>query len=135
MKTTCAAFRTDIEPVRQQLEAWRRTRKHRESIPPALWQVMARLARVHGVSAISRALRVHYYDLRQRVNGTSKPAPSKGVGKRPGPPTFVELKAPVAINGECVIEVEDRGAKMIMRVPAAQPGADPLALIQAFWRR
>src|SRR5690349_8789876 len=117
MKTASAQFLSELEPVRQKLEAWRRTRKHREPIPQSIWQAMGRLARVHGLSAVSRVLRVHYYGLRKQLNDCPEPAETKGVGKRTGPAAFVELKMPTAVTSECLIELEDRGAKMTIRLP------------------
>jgi hypothetical protein len=95
---------------------------------------MGRLARVHGLSAVSRVLRVQYYGLRKQLTDCPKPAATKRVGKRTEPAAFVELKLPAAVTSEYLIELEDRGAKMTMRLPAGN-GSDPLAIIQAFWRR
>jgi hypothetical protein len=134
MKTASAQFRSELEPVRHRLEAWRRTRQHREPIPQSIWQAMGRLARVHGLSAVSRVLRVHYYGLRKQLNDSPEPAETKPVGKHTEAAAFVELKRPAAVTSECLIELEDRGAKMTMRLPAGH-GSDPVALIQAFWRR
>jgi hypothetical protein len=130
MKNISLEFRSQIEPVRQELEAWRRTRKHREPIPLPIWQAMGRLSRVHGVSPVCQALRVNYYDLKRRSNPLPKVRSSQG-GK---PPTFVELKVTPSTRAECVVEVEDRGARMTLRLPAGS-GADPIGLLQAFWRR
>ncbi len=130
MRNISLEFRSQIEPVRQELEAWRRNRKHREPIPPPIWQAMARLSRVHGISPVCQALRVNYSDLQRRVN----PLPKVGLGKRSKPPAFVELNVSPSTGVGCVVEVEDRGAKMTLRLSAGS-GADPIGLLQAFWRR
>ncbi len=130
MKTRSLDFGSQIEPVRQELEAWRRNRKHREPIPPPIWQAMARLGRVHGISPVCQALRVNYSDLQRRVN----PLPKVGLGKGSKPPAFVELNVSPWTGAGCVVEVEDRGAKMTLRLSAGS-GADPIGLLQAFWRR
>jgi len=130
MKNVSLEFRSQIEPVRQELEAWRHTRKHREPIPPPIWQAMARLSRMHGISRVCQALRVNYSDLQRRVN----PLPKGSLSKRSKPPAFVELNVSPSTGVECVVEVEDRGAKMTLRLPAGS-GADPIGLLQAFWRR
>jgi hypothetical protein len=127
---TLSFFRSQVEAVRQELDAWRRTRKHREPIPPAIWQAMARLSRVHGLSPVSQALRVNYYDLKRRVNNLPKLTPTK----RAEPPAFVELNLAPSAGLGCVVELEERGAKMTLRMPAGS-NADPTSLIQAFWRR
>jgi hypothetical protein len=124
-------FSSDIEAVRRPLEAWRRTRKHRDRIPEALWAAMTDLARSYGVSPVSAALRVEYYALKERVTGSREamtPSP-------PSPPTFIELKPlPTAHPAVCLVELEDgAGSKMTLRLDSAS--GDVLALVQAFWRR
>jgi hypothetical protein len=91
---------------------------------------MARLSRVHGISPVCQALRVNYSDLQRRVN----PLPKVSLNKRSKPPTFVELNVSPSTGAGCVVEVEDRGAKMTLRLSAGN-GADPIGLLQAFWRR
>ena len=130
MKNTSLEFRSQIEPVRQELEAWRRTRKHREPIPPPIWQAMARLSRVHGLSPVSQALRINYYDLKRRM-GPLRKVSSDPEGKSPA---FVELNVSPPTGVGCVVEVEDRGARMTLRLPVGC-GTDPLGLLHAFWRR
>ena len=130
MKNRSLEFREQIEPVRQELEAWRRNRKHRDPIPPLIWQAMARLSRVHGISSVAQALRINYYDLKRRMN------PSRKVSSRPEgkSPAFVELNVSPSTGVGCVVEVEDRGAGMTLRLPAGS-GTDPIGLLHAFWRR
>jgi hypothetical protein len=130
MKNISLEFQSQIEPVHQELEAWRRTRKHREPIPSPIWQAMARLSRVHGISPVCQALRVNYSDLKRRSNRLAKVSLSKA-GQ---PPAFVELNVTPPTGVGCVVEVEDRGARMTLRLPACS-GADPVGLLQAFWRR
>jgi len=130
MKNLSLEFRSQIKPVRQELEAWRRTRKHRDPIPPPIWQAMARLSRVHGISPVCQALRVNYYDLQRRVN----PLPKLSSHNRSKPPAFVELNVSPSTGVGCVVEVEDRGTRMTLRLPAGS-GADPIGLLHAFWRR
>lgn len=130
MKNTLSEFRSQIEPVRQELEAWRRTRKHRDPIPPPIWQAMTRLSRVHGISPVSQALRINYYDLKRRA--ISLPKVNSGKGSKA--PAFVELNVSPSTGVGCVVEVEDRGARMTLRLPAGS-GTDPIGLLHAFWRR
>ena len=130
MKNRSLEFQAQIQRVRQELEAWRRTRKHRDPIPSPIWQAMARLSRVHGISPVSQALRINYYDLKRRMN------PSGKVNVSPGKesPAFVELNVSPSTGVGCLVEVEDRGARMTLRLPAGS-GTDPIGLLQAFWRR
>jgi hypothetical protein len=122
-------FFNRIEPVQRELEAWRRTRKHRERIPETLWKSMARLAGSFGVSRVSHALGVEYPALKRRVYGAS---PVKAASLRP---SFVEVKmaAPASLPG-WVVELEKRsGEKMTLRL-AQSAGADLMALVETFWR-
>ena len=124
-------FRWEIEQVRRPLAAWRRTRRHREPIPEALWRAMVGLARTYGISAVSRALRVGYYGLKRRVAEIPAAALIAPTG-----PAFVELKPLPSCSGAgCTRELEEPcGAKMTLHFEPGN-GVDTLALAQAFWRR
>jgi len=124
-------FLLDMEQVRRPLEVWRRTRKHRERIPEALWTQMTRVAKTYGVSPVSHALGVEYYGLKRRV----KEGPSADVTAL-SQPAFVELRAlPSRGEAGCTVELENRsGAKMTLRLDPSS-GVDALAMVKAFWRR
>ncbi len=125
-------FSYDLEPVRRQLEAWRKTRQHRDRIPEPLWGAMGKLARTYGVSSVSAALRVEYYALKDRVEGARKVS---AVAK-PSLPTFVELKSPVLgqLTGSRV-ELEDgSGNRMTVGLDSGV-NLDLVAIMQAFWSR
>jgi len=131
MKTKSKSFLSKVRPVRHELEAWRRTRKHRDRIPDSLWKAMTELARVFGVSRVSQAMGVEYYGLKERVQG------SEPVGRSSdNQAAFVELPMPAQTpQNEYLVELEDRlGAKMTLRL-APGSSAEVLALAQAFWRR
>ena len=118
-------FHSDLAPTRRALEVWRKTRPHRQPIPESLWTQMAALARLHGVSPVSQALRLDYYNLKRRVSEAAEP------------PGFIELKVPASLHGPggCVAELENgRGEKLTLRWGAA-PGADLLGVVQAFWNQ
>jgi hypothetical protein len=122
-------FFNRIEPVQRELEAWRRTRKHRDRIPETLWKAMARLAGSYGVSRVAQAMRVEYPALKRRVHLVSS-----GKAASPGP-SFVEVQmaAPAPLPG-CVLELEKRsGERMTLRL-AQSTGADLVALVETFWR-
>jgi len=131
MATKSKQFLSKMEEVSRPLEAWRRTRKHREGIPESLWTAMASLAETYGISSVSHALRVEYYGLKRRV-AEFKSARSTA----PSQPAFVELKAlPSCQEAGCTIELEKRsGAKMTLRLNQSS-GVDALVLAEAFWRR
>lgn len=131
MATKSKQFLSEMEQVRRPLEAWRRTRKHREGIPEGLWSAIARLAKTYGISPVGHALRVEYYGLKRRVAEYELARSSA-----PSRPAFVELKAlPSCREAGCTIELENRaGAKMTLRLDQSN-GVDALALAEAFWRR
>ncbi len=109
----------------RRFEAWRRRRTKRV-IPPELWQEATELARRHGVSATSSALRLDYYALRQRV-GTSSAVATRA----PTAPTFIDI-GPSSSASECVIEIEDvRGRKVKLEIKGLL-ARDLVALVPLF---
>jgi hypothetical protein len=132
MKTKSAAFVSEVEPVRSQLETWRRSRKRGEHIPETLWQAMGELARGYGVGRVSRALGVGYHALKERARGPEQSAADCGNNSA----VFVELPTPgAAPRSDWVVELEDgRGAKMTLRLGSGS-GTEVLSLVQAFWSR
>ena len=104
MTTKTKQFSSDIEALRRPLEAWRRTRQHRDRILEPLWAAMTKLARTYGVSPVSAALRVEYYALKDRVAGSKKITSVWALSL----PTFVELKPPpVSQPSGCLVELAD----------------------------
>jgi len=129
MNSKSRELESKIEPVRSQLEAWRRSRKKGERIPEHLWDAMGELARVFGVGRVSGALGVGYHALKERARGPGQPgAASQAV--------FVELPLSGAVpQSECVVELEDgRGAKMTLRLGVGS-GTQVLSMVEAFWGR
>ena len=126
-------FESKIQPTRQRLEVWRKSRPFREPIPERLWGCIVALARVHGVSAVSQALRLDYYTLKRRLLG-SEPLRK---ARRPAAAQFVELPrlpAP-APSSSCTVELADgSGATGTIRWPQPNPAA-LLGLAEVFWRR
>lgn len=115
-----------------QLRHWRTTPRRGRRIPEALWEEAARLARTYGVSRVSAALRLSYYDLQRRARGgrLAKTRP-------PAQPTFVQLAAPALSGGSgqhgTVEIVHACGSRLILRLPDVEPN-ELLALVQAFLR-
>ncbi len=99
----------------QRFESWRKTRTGRR-IPAELWELAANLGIEYGVNQAARALRLDYYDLKQRVETAGGAESSES--ECPG---FVELVSSDAVAvRECVVELEDgRGLKMRMQVSGA----------------
>ena len=131
MNTESTPFRTEVEPLRCQFEAWRQTRKQGEHIPESLWEAAAQLAGAFGVGRVSRALGVGYHALKERAQDSLHRGRSCNQ-----PAAFIELPRPSPIpRSDYLVELEDgRGAKMTLRL-APGSGREVLALAQAFWRR
>ncbi len=119
----------EIERVARRLEAYRNRRRDQRSrrLPEGLWARAVDLARRHGVSRISRALRLEYYVLKRRL---------RAAGERPVEevlPRFVEV-GPFGGSAAHAIEVEDgEGRKMTVRVSGGSAG-DLVALAEGLWR-
>ena len=128
-----------LEGVKRRFERWRRTHKTRRRIPDRLWAAAVRAAGTCGLHRTSKALRLDYYSLKERVEqqatATSDPAEGTGVA------TFLEL-APPAEHGsavvpasacECTLELEDAdGAKMRVHLKGVA-APDLAALSRSFW--
>ena len=117
-----------VEQVRDQLERWRRTRQKRSPIPETIWGEAAGLARECGVSAISKALRLNYPDLKRRAQAAAPHLPAMI-----SPPNFVELACgPSLAPAPCVVEMENpAGVKMKIHLSQGG-GVDLAALVTAF---
>jgi hypothetical protein len=129
------ARQPELHKLSRDLERWRRSATRGRRIPEPLWQRAARLARTYGVSPISAALKLSYYDLQGRAQGEHGLSSLTG-----GPPTFIELPAPkgsAGLDSQGTIEVvHGCGARLLLRLPQAK-SEDLLALVRAFldWRR
>ena len=101
-------------------------------MPAEVWELAAALARTHGISRVSRTLRLSFYKLRRRIQ-----PPAALPSSAPAPSGFIEL-APVTglglSGGACVIELGD-GDRSRMTIRLASEGPALLGLAEAFWRR
>ena len=77
--------RTTMEAVQELFDRWREKRKHRDPIPPALWEAALSLTASHSVYRIAKRLRLHYINLKARAEGRSATGRDNRVS------TFVEL--------------------------------------------
>jgi hypothetical protein len=143
-----------LESVRQRFERWRATHEARSRIPDALWSAAVKAAGRCGIHRTSKALRLDYYSLKERVEEQSRISSDqakrstadrpreRASGAQHGParavPAFLELApagqlAAVPAGCECTLELEDaHGAKMRIQLKAAQP-PDLAALSRSFW--
>jgi len=64
---TLPTVRPTLESVHHQFETWRKRRRCRCRIPETLWQALVGLCKEHPVWEVSRALRLNYNGLNDRV--------------------------------------------------------------------
>lgn len=124
-----------VETVCRRIEHWRATREKRSPMPAQLWEAAVSVARVHGVWATSRVLRINYESLKSRVSGVAEDGRA-GAACSAG---FVELAAgQLSGAGEragTVVELAGAdGATVVIRLAAGE-ALDVVALTDAFWRR
>ena len=123
----------DLETTREALASWRRGYGGRgRRIPEALWSKAAAVARVHGVGATARALRLREGKLAKLVSADAGVAVERSRAVAPG--VFVELGG-IEVAGErggAVVElVGCAGDRVRVEVAAV----DVVALARAFWSR
>lgn len=96
-----------FEGARCALERWRRRREPGARIPEEIWRLAVRLARKEGISRTARALRVGFYELRERVERGRAPERSAAPPGRNGS-RFLEIPLPLSPPApEGVLELED----------------------------
>lgn len=112
-KNNTLSLPASLEEVRDRFEDWRRTRTSRcDPIPGRLWKAAVRLADSYSIHSISKALRLNYTDLKDRVHqqsGTDKINTLPAAG-------FIDLGCSQShFESECSIEMQDAtGLKMKM---------------------
>jgi hypothetical protein len=122
-----------LEDVRCRFETWRSRKKNGSRIPNGLWQAGIEQCRSRSILEVSRALRLNYTDLKNRVHKSNKvalPSTDESVD-------FVKLdfeKQPE--QPQCIIEMEAaNGAKLKMHFFGQQKGIDTVDLTRAFLRQ
>jgi hypothetical protein len=127
------AIKPALEAVRNQFETWRKRRHCRGRIPESLWQAAVELCKEHPVGEVSRALRLNYNGLRNRVIRARERNLVVGQHSNLG---FVrlDLGSPMTPS-ECLVEMEaPNGARMRMSFKGVPGDFDPVELGRAFWR-
>jgi hypothetical protein len=122
-------LRPTLETVRKRFQVWRKNGSAGRRIPTALWGAAMELCRDHSVSKVSRALRLDYYGLRNRVHRAKDAdwGPDNGFVK-------FDLGAPLVSPAEWRVEMEaPNGAKMTLSLKGTPRDLDPLELSRVFW--
>ena len=120
----------ELSAVAQRFTQWRKQSGGRGSrIPAELWNEAARVARVRGVYATARALRLNYEGLKTRV-GAPAGQPASSTNAEAG---FVELRmGPLPVAGTVIELFSPRGDQMRIHLAGAST-AELVCLAQAFW--
>jgi len=130
--SSLGAASAELQTLAQRLKTWRATRRPGQRIPEDLWQAATDLARIHGLSRTTTALKLSYYDLRRRLQ-----AGADSDNRRGRPPVFVEVPSlPLPPDGGARGTVElvaASGARLILRVPDVGP-AGLLSVVELFLR-
>jgi hypothetical protein len=113
----------------ERIGLWRKSRAKPGAMPEALWEAAVKLAQRHGVNRVAAPLRLDYYSLKRRVDGT-KPVGRTPRGRRR--PTFVEVPRFAGAPSANVLEIErPGGTKITLRLASA---VDVVAVLDSVWR-
>jgi hypothetical protein len=99
----------EVHRLQERFGRWRTNKgAGPEPIPPKLWEAAVKLCRTHGVSRVSRWLRLHHTTLKKRLGKRSCPS---SVRRQP---RFVEWRLPAgglpaSSAAEYVVEVPSPG--------------------------
>jgi len=127
-------LKSRIEPLRQQVESWRHNKTGKEHMPETFWEGAVELAKLYGVSAVQKILRIDYRGLERRTLGIRKPVGKARAAQPTAVRSFIELPALPTRRAEHLVELEDgTGRKLSLKVAAGHL-AEVLPLAQAFWR-
>lgn len=134
---------SNLTRLQSQLTTWRNGRQGRPRLPESFWRAATAQARIHGVSGVSRSLRIGYLKLRRLAAEnhplhSMRPELTPSASTRPFP--FVEVQlpmpppdpmAPVASRG--AVEFSDSSQRKLRVEMATDPDLC-LRLMEAFWR-
>ena len=120
----------ELEPIRQQIQAWRAARKLPGPMPSEIWNGAVVLARQFGVCKVARAVGIDYTALRQKV---TKAMESCGLVK----PTFVELPGRLvseerSSNLGAVIEISTPDGSRVRVQLESGRGMEAAGIVAAF---
>jgi len=118
-----------------EITAWREQRKKPGRMPEELWSKATELGRAHGVSPVSRYLKLDYPGLKRRVFGELAPAGKQATAfVEIGCVEKVELPSP---SGDVIIEMEVyTPGGSTMRVRQSGPaGIDVSGIVESLMRQ
>lgn len=112
-------FLAELEPVREELAAWRGDPERSRTIPTTVWDKATVLAKKYSVQTVSKVLKLSYCDLKRQVTGSGgRHRQETGMI-----PAFIEVKAESASEElGCVIELT-KGSGTRMRISLKSAGS------------
>lgn len=129
-KGSADGFLAELEPVREELAAWRANPEKGKAIPSSVWRKAVCVAKQHGVNSVSKALGLDYNHLKRRMaHGGLRTRGNTGGGL----PVFVELKPDAATSDlACVIELEKGGGTRMRICVKSASSVDWCRIKEAF---
>jgi hypothetical protein len=129
------AGRSRLDETRRRLARWRAEHGGRgRPILDELWAAAVAVARVEGVEATARTLRVDRYGLGRRMHESG--SDSAREGHRDGSNGFVELSAgALSVPGRTILRLQGRDGESVQVECSGACPLDVDALARAFWRR
>ena len=121
---------TDLDLLQRQLTSWRQQQSARHRLPEALWDAAGRLAVRHGVSHVSRTLRLGFHQVRRACERQRDPVPTA-----PVPGRFVEVRldpGPPSPAGSTGWVELIQGPNQRMRIHTGHDPASWVALARVF---
>ena len=116
----------DLDRVGSELRQWRARKRGGRRIPEALWDQAADLCAEHGVSRVSRELRLDYHGLKRRVKSAERSG-TESV-------KFVEIAGGIGEGGtECRVELEEPGGMRLRVELRSGEAVDVAALGARLW--
>lgn len=111
-----------LEEVQERFDVWRKEKKRRDPIPPALWESAVSLVGQYSINTVAKHFRLNYNELKMRTKGYPiVPADKKRS------PAFIELATIRTID--CTIEMEKPSGER-MRIRGS---CNVVELARAFW--
>ena len=113
MAREASALPDPLAKATRRFEGWR-SKRIEKRIPEELWNLAVGLGRRYGVSRTSRALRLQYYALKERMEAGLETHPTEQTSS----PAFVEIRTtPFPAGQTAQVEFESpSGAKMRVEV-------------------
>lgn len=124
LPTTISLHTQSLDTVKENFEAWRKTREKRSAIPQPLWDEAISLVSHYSINKIARTLRLNYATLKEHIQKANAPKES---------PDFFEVPFAKPANAtEWSIEMGKPNGGY-MRICIKNADIDLTNSIKAFW--